>query len=179
MTLLDEILEIGAKELSCSKDELMADEIEQEFFSEWSFWNVSDYALPPASLVLAAREAQVVRVLKEDGFAPLVPYEPIEIRGNEEAVRYVEFFIWLTDASIEILNSTEDVPGITEQEIADLSHEINSPSADFQEECLIVQLFAWKATNIYKMEFLISDVGAIQYETKKIKSGVGVALVID
>lgn len=174
----DKALRLGTAELECSVRELTAQPIETEFFKKWHFWRVSDRAMPPHFLFVATDADNALRPKSERGFGELVASEPVTPRNADQAVRYVKFFLFVTEPEAEVVETIDDIPGVTEAERSRWGAMIESPRVREEDSSFEVSAWLWSGA-LLQADFFISRGGMIVQRRKVVAPKVGVKITIE
>jgi hypothetical protein len=174
----DNALRLGAAELECSVGELEAQPVETEFFRKWRFWRVSDRTLPPHVLFVATDAAGALRPKSERGFGELVASEPVTLRDADQAVRYVRFFLFVTEPEAEIVETIDDIPGVTDAERSRWGATIKPPRVREQDSSFEVEAWLWSGA-LLRADFLIGRGGRIEQRREVVAPKVGVKITIE
>lgn len=171
-----QVLAFASRELRREQNDLEAHQIESEFFKKWQFWRINDGAMPPMVLVVATYSGGVCGLPMAGGFKNLVAVEPVQLSSPEAAVRYVTFFISVTDLPALVVDSVEKIPGTTPQERKEWVRRLGPPTGRPVAEGYLVDLWIWKHEQLLKGRFAIDKQGAITSDLSVAAPRIGVEI---
>jgi len=168
-----------AKEFERQEDELEARRIETEFFKSWQFWRVTDDAFPPRVLVVATSSTKTVKPSFAGGFSEIIASEPVHLAAPEAAIRYVTFFISVTDLPAFVLKSVDEIPGINESERREWAGRVTQPIARAKGRNYLVELWVWRHEQLTNDRFAVTSQGLITSEVEVAVPKIGVEIGIE
>ncbi len=173
-------LDLATEELKCDEKDLYISSIKNDYFHNWQFWHIfCDDKMPPDVLEIATNDNTAQIITLEDGFGELTAYENISLENTTNAIKYVEFFLSLTYMFMEVISSVDEILEISEADRKKWNKYIRPPSARLKGKDYIVDMWLWNCVEdatLFKGNFIVNNVGAIQPDLKKVGENIGVSI---
>ncbi|HEX8335199.1 MAG TPA: hypothetical protein VF621_00635, partial [Pyrinomonadaceae bacterium] len=139
---------------------------------------VSDDTLPPHTVFVAADGERALRPRFARGFGELVASEPVALRDVGQAIRYVTFFLSVTQPDAEVVESISDIPGVTEAERGQWESRLGPPAARAHDSSFEVEMWLWSGP-LSRGRFAVARGGKIEPRLDVVTPKVGVKITIE